>query len=255
MDFKELHTPIILTIAIILLGSLYYVFVVVPSTPVMADASLYEGAKFKTGFLPDGAFKVFILARNNKIMMLEPAEGDLLPESKTMILGSAEAAMMREERLFTDIGDPLNGFFGIDTAIGGVLKPRGDLADNAHFLSEGQFAAVQGDEGRIAVKTEPDGSPKFFYRYEATDPLPNLALAEGDIADYKTTELDGKTYYPVILGAKEASMMRENRIFKEPGDTIDGLFGKDVIIVGILNETGSALDMMHLVTAESGYVG
>lgn len=238
-----------------LIGTAYYLFIVVPSTPVMADASLYEDAKFKTGFLPDGAFKVFIMARNNNLMMLDAAEGELLPESETMVLGAAEAAMMREESLFKDIGDQLNGFFGIDTAIGGVLKARGDLADDAHFLTEGQFNAIQGDEGRIAVKAEPDGSPKFFYRYEVTDALPKLTLAEGDIANYKTTELDGKTYYPVILGAKEAAMMRENNLFQKTGDTIDNLFGKDVIIVGTLNETGSALDMMHLVTAESGYVG
>lgn len=255
MELKGLYIPLVLTAAIMLIGSAYYAFVVVPSTPVMADASLYDGARFKTGFLPDGAFKVFISASNNKLMMLDAAEGELLPESRTMVLGSAEAAMMREEDLFKDIGDGLKGFFGIDTAIGGVLKARGDLADDAHFLSEGQFAAVQGEEGRIAVKAEPDGSPKFFYRYEATDALPRLTLAEGDIADYKTTEIGGKTYHPVILGAKEAAMMRENRLFNKPGDTIDGLFGNDAIIVGVLEETGSALDMMHLVTAESKYAG
>ncbi|HIH24815.1 TPA: hypothetical protein HA251_07320 [Candidatus Woesearchaeota archaeon] len=255
MELKELRIPLILIAAIMLVGSAYYIFSVAPNAPVMADASLYDGARFKTGFLPDGAFKVFVSASNNKLMMLDAAEGELLPESRTMVLGSAEAAMMREEKLFTNINDTLEGFFGIDIAIGGVLKARGDLADDAHFLTERQFAAVQGEEGRISVKTEPDGSPKFFYRYATTDALPEITLAEGDITDYKTTELEGKTYYPVILGAKEATMMRENRLFNKPGDTIDGLFGNDAIIVGVLEETGSALDMMHLVTAESGYVG
>ena len=41
-------------------------------------------------------------------------------------------------------------------------------------------------------------------------------------------------------------MIKEN-LFKKEGDTINGFFGNDVIISGILSKTNSQLDNYHFV--------
>jgi hypothetical protein len=56
----------------------------------------------------------------------------------------------------------------------------------------------------------------------------------------------------MLIGSDEAKMMRAEKLFSQPGDTLSGFFGKDVKIVGILAKTNSALDMMHFVPKECG---
>ena len=41
--------------------------------------------------------------------------------------------------------------------------------------------------------------------------------------------------------------MKSENLFKEPGDVIQDFFGNTVVIVAVMNETGTALDMMHII--------
>ena len=46
--------------------------------------------------------------------------------------------------------------------------------------------------------------------------------------------------------------MREEGIFTEIGDPIKDFFGKNVVIVGIMEKTNGVLDMTYLIPLNSG---
>jgi hypothetical protein len=53
----------------------------------------------------------------------------------------------------------------------------------------------------------------------------------------------------MYIGYDEAKMMREEGLFNKQYDTIDDLFGNDVIIAGVAKKTYTLLDMLHFVPA------
>jgi hypothetical protein len=61
----------------------------------------------------------------------------------------------------------------------------------------------------------------------------------------------GKNYQPVYIGSTEAAMMQKEKLFQNEGDLINGFFGNDVIVAGILPTTNSPLDSFHYV--KSGF--
>lgn len=52
-----------------------------------------------------------------------------------VFIGSAEAAVMKEEKLFQKEGDVIRNFFGRDVIIAGVLPETKTFLDNIHYLS------------------------------------------------------------------------------------------------------------------------
>jgi hypothetical protein len=173
-----------------------------------------------------------------------------------MVIGAAEAEMMRKEGLFSGAGDPINGLFGIDTSVGGILEQTNTSIDDTHFLGHKQFEALNAEEGRVFVKLNEQRMPKLFYRKQAGESTPlNIELAEGDLSNYRATEIDGTIYHPLLIGASEAKMMRDEKLFQKTGDTIKGFFGRDVIVVGIIRQTNTSLDMMHVIPLPSEALG
>jgi hypothetical protein len=109
--------------------------------------------------------------------------------------------------------------------------------------SQGLTLFPDGEGERLFIMTSPEGHIKFFYESAVPIGEPREGSADG----YRTQDIDGVTYQPVLIGSAEAAMMREEKLFSQPGDTISGFFGQDVIVVGVLEETGTSLDMMHVV--------
>ncbi|MGV8169512.1 MAG: hypothetical protein ACP5N3_05650 [Candidatus Nanoarchaeia archaeon] len=241
---------IILTIAIILGVSIAY-FALGNQNKGMKEETnpaIYEGITFKAAYSEEGHLKIFALAKNNALAMYETSEGNPLPEQGTVVIGFEEANMMKEEKLFTKPGDQINDLFGVDFVVEGVLKKTSSPIDDFHFVSETSFAQVKGDENTIFVKLNEEQMPKMFYNYPLNRNTPlKLTLTEGNIDDYKTQKTEDKTYYPLIIGFKEAAMMKEEKLFSKPGDKIEGLFGQNFVVAGIIAETNTSLDMMHLV--------
>ncbi|MGV8086365.1 MAG: hypothetical protein ACP5N1_01915 [Candidatus Woesearchaeota archaeon] len=58
-----------------------------------------------------------------------------------IIIGYDEAMMMREEKLFTSVGDTLDNFFGRDIIIVGVIKKTNTSVDMIHFVQPDFFEA------------------------------------------------------------------------------------------------------------------
>ena len=174
-----------------------------------------------------------------------------------MVIGYAEAGMMENESLFKKPGDLLTNFFGIDRIyIGGVLKKTGSPVDDMHFLGTNSFNKLDGEQGRVYSKLTPDSVPKMFYVLPIGETPPKkFVLAEGSMSGYEIHDLGGVQYYPLIVGANEAKMMREEHLFSQPGDVIRGFFGRDVVVVGVLKETNSGLDMIHFIPLQDSQIG
>ncbi|OGG04866.1 copper-translocating P-type ATPase [Candidatus Gottesmanbacteria bacterium RBG_16_52_11] len=71
------------------------------------------------------------------------AEGTPVLSTDEMVLGTKEAAMMREEKLFTNIGDTIDDFFGIRSMkIVGILAQTESPVDSYHFINNSTFEKI-----------------------------------------------------------------------------------------------------------------
>jgi hypothetical protein len=129
--------------------------------------------------------------------------------------------------------------------IAAIAEPTGTFLDMMHIANKVTFDSILSiAEIRTAVA---DGKDlKMFYVIN-NDNVPEKFLGKISLADMSPRVIDGKKYLPVYIGSKEAKMMIEEKLFSKAGDKIEGLFGNNIIIVGILPETKTALDMMHFV--------
>jgi hypothetical protein len=257
--WKENKTGIIITMALLVIGTTYYFItglgtgMETSTTTTSPEAvAVLKNLDVKVAVADGVALKLFALGSNNALVKLAAAEGESLPEATAIVIGSEEAAMMREEKLFTNTGDRLEGLFGIDTSVGGILEPTGTIIDDMHFASSEQYKKIDGEQGRVFIEFTSDGTPKVFYTRAEDEKMPvPLVFAEGDDDDYKVHTFGGVTYYPVIIGSEEAAMMREEKLFERPGDFIKGFFGQNVLIAGILAPTNTSIDMMHIIPLDA----
>lgn len=176
--------------------------------------------------------------------------GDSVPVPGSMVLGFAEGEEMASEQNLTAQqviwGYEVKDFLGWDIAVTGVLKKTGTLIDMTHILEIEEYNRRSGQT--IDTKFAADRMPKFFYYIESNLsnwPKKASKFVSGSLDDFRPKTIDGRTYTPLILGSDEAKMMVEEKIFSRVGDTIEGFFGKDVFVAGILAPTDSPLDMMH----------
>jgi hypothetical protein len=246
---KKQRRSIIVTVIVLLLVSAYYFIWGTPYPGMLfvyRDATVYTDIKLKANYV-DGTLKVFALATPTALSAYRAAEGNPVPGDNTVVIGWAEGRMMRREGLFSEPGDTINNFFGIDPIVGGVLGRTFGLVDDMHFVSKSEFEKIDGEEGRVFIAVKDTKSPKLFLVLATGETPPiTLPFAEGSLSDYTYREINGRRYYPVILGSGEAAMMKFERIFRKPGDTIDGFFGRDIVITGVLAETDTIIDMAHI---------
>lgn len=104
--------------------------------------------------------------------------------------------------------------------------PPAAVAAMAAFVNQG--------EAEIAYA---ENSPKIFLKADA---LPaEYELSEGAPILRLNT---------MLIGANEAKMMREEKLFTKPGDVLKDFFGvTEMMIAGVLKPTGTVLDNMHFV--------
>ena len=133
--------------------------------------------------------------------------------------------------------------------VGGVLVKTGTMIDRFRLLDAAQFNEIKAKQDVAYVQVSAEKSPKLFYTLATDDnrTLPALKLAEGKLSDYSIQNLAGDKYYPLIVGADEAKVMRSEKLFAKPGDTIRGFFGRNVYLVGVLAPADNALDDMHFI--------
>ncbi|HLP79327.1 MAG TPA: hypothetical protein VK158_01725 [Acidobacteriota bacterium] len=271
--FSKNKTSIVLTMAFLMIGTLAYFLWVPASVNVMSPQAidiLKSDLQLKAAYTPEGVLKIFALAKNNDLAKLRVQEGNAVPEYNSVVIGSAEAAMMKSEKLFNTTNDKLSEFFGTDVIIGGVLEKTGTVVDDFHFLSDSNFASLTAEQNRLFVRVVDDSMAKLFYTLMpeelfasmsnesnvTIDVTPKLAfsLTQGSLDNYKMDVLAGVTYSPLLVGYDEAMIMKEEKLFSKPGDVIRGFFGNDVVVVGILAKTNTSLDMVHILPLTSEQV-
>jgi hypothetical protein len=212
--------------------------------------TLLDDVQLKAAYTDDGNIDIFALAKNNELAKLTVSKGNSIPEFGGMVLGNVEGSMMQKEDEFKNIGDNIVDY-NINFRIDGVLANTGTFVDDFHFISSENYNLLNADSDVLLVKFKDANTPKLFYLYNKTIPSPiKLEFSDGSINLFYEHIIDKKIYYPIIIGAKEAKMMQEEKLFSKVGDTIDDFFGRDVIIAGILKETNTNYDMMHIVESD-----
>ena len=112
------------------------------------SATLIAGGSTRVAFA--GETPKLFLGGGTSVPASWRRKGTLALSDNEMVLGAAEAAMMREEGLFQQPGDVLKDFFGLPTMrIVGILEPTGTLLDNYHVVNPATLARLT-DPGRGA---------------------------------------------------------------------------------------------------------
>lgn len=263
---EENKKAIWVTFAILIVGSIVYFNAGIPQTLGKAtetvvdmpkntydaitknniDPAIYDNMEFKVVY-NEGIMKVFANADSAYLTELKSEEGNNVPGKFSMVIGYEEAGMMKGEKLFSKVGDKFDNLFGLSTTVGGILKKTETPIDDMHFLGEKQYEKLSGQENLFSIKTTPDGMAKLFYTYNPNNASLDLKLKEGSMKNFKVHQMLGKDYYPIIIGSEEAKVMREEKLFSEPGDVIKNLFGENFVVIGVLEETGSIIDKTHFI--------
>jgi hypothetical protein len=174
-------------------------------------------------------------------------EGTNIVKDNEMVIGFDEAMMMKKEKLFNKPGDTINNFFGLSQIkIVGILEPTGTLLDNYHIVTKNTLNSIP-SKAKVAVRITSTNEVKVFYfvndqnipakvkqslTWEMQNPVYNIA---------------NKNYYPVSIGADEASLMTKEKLFSKEGDQISPFFGNNIIVASVLPKTNTTLDWMHFV--------
>jgi hypothetical protein len=94
----------------------------------------------------DGYAKLFIApTQYEKDIKMEEGRFSLLPNE--VVIGYEEAKMMKEEKLFTKVGDEIENFFGLPKVkVVGILAKTNTAIDNYHIVGMDTFQGLRGEE-------------------------------------------------------------------------------------------------------------
>ena len=127
-----------------------------------------------------------------------------------------------------------------------VSQKQMNTNDNLNNTEDNYKYAILGVQAdNIYVKTNPEGMQKLFYYHPVNEPI-NIPLLEGNMEEYLIHSIGGQKYYPIIIGYEEAKIMRQERRFNNIGDPIKNFFGKNVVIVGVMQRTDGIMDMAYI---------
>lgn len=216
---------------------------------VQQAKELFIESRGKVAFAEDTP-KLFLEVESYETLGITLIEGRALIGPNEMIIGYDEAQMMKEEGLIKGAGDVLPNFFGLgEMKIIGILAKTGTEVDKFHLVSAETLERING-AAVIRTAAAPDGSSKVFYEVAGNIP-PQLASSLPEDSFNHPFTVGGKSYQPIYIGADEAALMQKEKLFKKEGDLINGFFGNDVVVAGIMPKTNSALDTFHYV--KSGF--
>jgi len=208
-------------------------------------------------FIANNETKINFAEGNPKLILgtdflpgsLRISEGYISLKDGEMVIGYNEAQMMKRLKLIKGVGDSLSDFFGLKSVkIVGILKPTGTIVDNYHFVNKNTFAKMT-NAAVVKYVAEKEVIKAFYFITPQNIPekIKNEIKSLDVIKSFDAVTASTKTYLPIYVGSSEAQMMINKKLIKKVGDTIDDLFGNDVVIAGILTPTKTSLDMMHFV--------
>lgn len=219
-------------------------------------SGLFEGIRLKVAGDSDGTMHILANSRNNALARLKASDGNTVPEEDSAVFGAAEGERMAKAGKVSGIGGKISGFYGLDAKDEGVLAVEGNAIDELVFLSRKEIDLASGEDGKAFARVSREGEPELFFLLGMNETPPKgFRLAEGSMKGYEMHNLDGTTYYPLVIGAKEAKEMREEKLFVNTGDAVRGMFGKNFVVSGVLEETGTSMDVLHFVSLNESELG
>lgn len=166
---------------------------------------------------------------------------DIKIRDNEVFIGYMEAKMMKDEGLFENVGDKIEGFFGLPwVTVAGILEPTGTIIDDYHILNSNTYNKIDG--GNKFVVLMPEKEMKYFLVVGAEKELRMIYPGVNFSFDLRS---DAKI--PIYLGYKEARMMKEEGLFKKDGDIINDFVGNNVYIANVLRRTGLFFDEVHFI--------
>lgn len=230
-------------IFMIVVSVVYFVFAPKDVMATESEEDLFENARFKVAFGIDGDMNIFVNTKNNMLSTFKVAKGNPIPEENSIVIGNNQVNLLKKQGKFSKADTHLINYFGINVTVEGVLSKRNDMIDDLNFLSSNQFDNVDGELNTVFSKMG-----KLFFTLSLKDSKnSSFKFAQGSISGYNTHNLDGRTYYPIILGYREAKTMKEEKLFSNTGDQLRNFFGKNFIVVGVLKETNTSMDWLYFV--------
>jgi hypothetical protein len=212
------YAPIIMSVGFLLM---FFEF-----TRISRDISLPSSTSVDPKILLSSSLKVgYASPTVPKLFVSNSAQ-----PQKGMILGYAEAKMMKDEGLIDGVGDKLTNFFGLpEVTIVGIAAPTNSLADHFHYFD-----------------------PETFSQLSAKDSIFISATPEGDLKLFSVDDTVSQTgVQPVTLGFTEGRMMIKEKLITGSGSNLKDFFGNQAVVIrGINPRRDSAADMMHFVSSE-----
>ncbi|MFA6097300.1 MAG: heavy metal translocating P-type ATPase [Candidatus Paceibacterota bacterium] len=204
---------------------------------------MVSSGQSKINFTVDGSPKLFLKAGD--IDGIKIKEGSSGLNDNDMIVGYAEATMMQEEKIFRNINDSINDFFGLSSVrVTGILEPTGTILDYYHVVNSNTFSRLRSDADMKAIRMGPE--IKLIYETDGNVPLKFV----GKIDSLGAINIGGSQYQEIYLGAEEADALIKMKAFKTAGDRIEDLFGNRVIVLGVLPKTDTVLDRFYFVSED-----
>ena len=268
---SENRWPVVFTLLVIIAGTgAVYWQGYFDSDKFRKNSAVFSDAELKVVFEgSDPEFLAYIPVK--RLSGFPTMVGEPVPDADSMVLGYEEAKEMTAENNVTMSealwGYNINDFLGREIRVSGMLKKTNSVIDMMHILPKERFDESGAGE-RIEVKFTEEKMPKLFYsiRPDNSNWPKNAKFAEGSLKDFIVSREDNfivarkigrfdlvvsedRAYLPLVLGSREAEMMIEEGIFANIGDRIEDFFGNRVIVVGVLEETDTVLDMFHYMPA------
>lgn len=251
---KENKIAIVITLLILVLGSILFFWDIESNfldRKIFLNASqdiIYDEISLKAVFSEDGEMFVFANVDSEVLKNYTAENGKNVPGKSSIVLGNNVVEFMIDNGFFENIGDKVDDLFGLNITVAGVLKKTNTIIDDLIFIREKQFNKILGEDDLLFVGIDQQQIAKLIYTYDVDNNI-NIKLRAGALSDYKDYTWLDKNYYPLILGYKEAELLKERTGLGNRGDVLN-IFEKDFIVVGIFDKTNTVADNVYFTTLE-----
>jgi Cu+-exporting ATPase len=196
-------------------------------------------------YFEDGSSDVF-LGTDTLPKIVKANEGTLSLRDNEILIGYEDGMDMKKGNEITGAGDMIKDVNGVASLkVSGIMQSTGTLVDGWHLVNKNTLAKMTPTTNLQFVAEKE--IIKGFYTVTA-DNIPEKI--KESIGSFEPVVIGNKKYLPIYIGSVEAKMMIENKLINKVGDTINNLFGNDVIVAGILPETKTILDDLHFVSQD-----
>jgi hypothetical protein len=220
-------------------------------TKAAMDSVSVEDATIMNNFIANSQVRIYFEDGNPDVFLgadvlpviVKAKEGNLSLRNNEILIGFEDGMDMKKGNEITGAGDNLKDVNGIASLkVSGIMDSTGSLVDGWHLVNKNTLnRMLPATSLQFVAENE---IIKGFYTV-TPDNVPEKI--KDNIGSLEPVVIGSKKYLPIYIGSAEAKMMIDKKLITKTGDTINNLFGNDVIVAGILPETKSILDELHFV--------